>query len=446
MFRENSIIPHMFKWMFGKKEDDKRDKAKGEEKVYRIDESFSPQALSKWAYSLLKELSSFGPRPSLSEESGKFASIIESSFSSLGIDSKVVEFTGNRRAGETWTRAFPFLLTASFVFSFFGLPYIALILSAGMFFLWYYDVIKGTLRLFEKRGQGSNVIATIEPKGEKKRCVMISSHLDSARIMQKDNGQKMSLFNLVSLLYLFVLSLFLILHESLSSVLFLPNRPSVITSILLIFGLALSVYSFRVLSVYSDKYSPGIGDNISGIAVMLAVAKYFEKNRPEETALVFASFDGEEIGEQGARAYFEKLDDKDNLLLINIDSIYFDDELYLLKRDGFGFVPLDNMLISSLSALSSDLGYRVKTIDPGLLFGSSDASVAAKMQIPAVTITSVVPSSENPSHTEEDTADSVSQLALEKVISLLVKFIERSDRKEGEKMSGFDRKYTFKPL
>ena len=104
------------------------------------------------------------------------------------------------------------------------------------------------------------------------------------------------------------------------------------------------------------------------------------------------------------------------------------------------------MLISSLSALSSDLGYRVKTIDPGLLFGSSDASVAAKMQIPAVTITSVVPSSENPSHTEEDTADSVSQLALEKVISLLVKFIERSDRKEGEKLSGFDRKYTFKPL
>ena len=47
---------------------------------------------------------------------------------------------------------------------------------------------------------------------------------------------------------------------------------------------------------------PGADDNASGVAAMLAVAAHFKAHPPRNT-IVFAAFDGEELGLQGARAF-----------------------------------------------------------------------------------------------------------------------------------------------
>lgn len=47
---------------------------------------------------------------------------------------------------------------------------------------------------------------------------------------------------------------------------------------------------------------PGADDNASGVAAMLAVAAHFKVHPPRNT-IVFAAFDGEELGLQGARAF-----------------------------------------------------------------------------------------------------------------------------------------------
>lgn len=46
----------------------------------------------------------------------------------------------------------------------------------------------------------------------------------------------------------------------------------------------------------------GADDNASGVSALLAIAKYFSKQKPENT-LVFIAFDAEEMGLQGAKAY-----------------------------------------------------------------------------------------------------------------------------------------------
>ena len=49
----------------------------------------------------------------------------------------------------------------------------------------------------------------------------------------------------------------------------------------------------------------GADDNASGVAAMLAVAAHFKQNPPLNT-IVFAAFDGEELGLQGARKFIDK--------------------------------------------------------------------------------------------------------------------------------------------
>jgi hypothetical protein len=53
-----------------------------------------------------------------------------------------------------------------------------------------------------------------------------------------------------------------------------------------------------------DKLYPGADDNASGVAALLATARWFRAHPPRHT-IVFAAFDGEESGLQGARAFVE---------------------------------------------------------------------------------------------------------------------------------------------
>lgn len=56
------------------------------------------------------------------------------------------------------------------------------------------------------------------------------------------------------------------------------------------------------LGVQKGATYPGADDNASGVAAMLAVAAYFKQHPPQNT-IVFAAFDGEELGLRGANAF-----------------------------------------------------------------------------------------------------------------------------------------------
>lgn len=62
----------------------------------------------------------------------------------------------------------------------------------------------------------------------------------------------------------------------------------------------------------------GADDNASGTAALIAMAQYFTKNKPSHS-LIFAAFDGEEIGLQGSRYFVANLPVKKEQIALNIN-------------------------------------------------------------------------------------------------------------------------------
>ena len=80
------------------------------------------------------------------------------------------------------------------------------------------------------------------------------------------------------------------------------------------------------LGIKEGKLYPGADDNASGVAAMLAIAAWF-KDHPPRHSIVFAAFDGEELGLQGARAFLAALPfPKPQLALnLNLDMVSHND-------------------------------------------------------------------------------------------------------------------------
>lgn len=76
------------------------------------------------------------------------------------------------------------------------------------------------------------------------------------------------------------------------------------------------------LGVRNGVLYPGADDNASGVAVLLAAARHFVRNRPRHTML-FAALDAEERGLQGARALVGSalLPVRDVALAVNLDMV-----------------------------------------------------------------------------------------------------------------------------
>jgi len=86
------------------------------------------------------------------------------------------------------------------------------------------------------------------------------------------------------------------------------------------------------LGIINRKIFNGADDNASGVAGLLYLAEYFMKNKPAKT-MIFASFDAEEMGLQGAKAFVAQppVDLNQIRLNINMDMISHNDkgELYV---------------------------------------------------------------------------------------------------------------------
>lgn len=62
----------------------------------------------------------------------------------------------------------------------------------------------------------------------------------------------------------------------------------------------------------------GADDNASGVSALLTIAKYFSKEKPQNT-LVFIAFDAEEMGLQGAKAYINSPTPLKSTIRLNVN-------------------------------------------------------------------------------------------------------------------------------
>ena len=72
--------------------------------------------------------------------------------------------------------------------------------------------------------------------------------------------------------------------------------------------------------------SPGANDNASGVAVVLAVARYLKDTPCRKAPVIIAFFDQEELGLFGARAFALMLDPAQTRAVHTIDQVSWDDD------------------------------------------------------------------------------------------------------------------------
>lgn len=379
-------------------------------------------------------INKFGPRLAGTKASLNTADYLYEQAKNYSDKSFKEDFKINKGAFFGWINILVIFYTIGFIAIIFNYYIIAVVLTTLSMIILYLQFIKYLPIidfLFPKR-QARNVYGVIEPKDEVKQQVIISGHHDSAPIFNFFVHQpKLYGLRVTGSIFFVVLSLIL------SIVLLLLKNQIIYYSTIVILGigflLIIQMWFFK-----NKQATPGAGDNLASTMLAFHLGKYFYslKNTNEElkhTRIIFASFDAEEEGLRGARAFVKK--HKEALLntktyLLNIECLYDGDELFFLTSDINNTVKLSNSLANNLINVANDLNIKIHKQDIALLTGGTDAGEFGKIGVEATTIMGMPWSNENRSmayHTPNDTIENVSKDAIEKTLNIYLNYIKNND-------------------
>jgi hypothetical protein len=287
---------------------------------------------------------------------------------------------------------------------------------------------------FYPRREGINVIARLEPSGEAKRQLIVSGHHDSARVfnfyLDKPElfGRRINL-GIGSIVLLLAASISLGLAGS-------PLVPRLAAAGAFALGLALVL---PLWGFASKEGTPGAGDNLASSAAALEILRALREARDagaglESTRLVFASFDAEEAGLRGARAYAAAHRAELSALptfAFNMDCVYRKDALRFLETDLNGSVRLDSGLTSLCLELAAAAGAPAISLPIAFLTGGTDAAELAKAGVRAASLMGMEWSGSSRCaayHTPADTVDSVEPGAAQAAIDIGIALAKELDR------------------
>ncbi|MCZ4245004.1 M28 family peptidase [Pedobacter punctiformis] len=112
------------------------------------------------------------------------------------------------------------------------------------------------------------------------------------------------------------------------------------------------------LGVVKDVIFNGADDNASGVAGLLKIAAYFSKNKPNNT-IIFAAFDAEEVGLQGAKAFVSNPPVPINTISVNLnmDMISHSDKAELYVCGTFKYPELKKYVVNNNPKIKVLLGH-----------------------------------------------------------------------------------------
>lgn len=285
----------------------------------------------------------------------------------------------------------------------------------------------------------TNLVATLEPEGKATQQVILSGHHDSALesrwlrycprlypvvILVPD------VFYHVALLFSWLLVFYKALtgHE---------------------LSFALAATGFLVLGIpfvmtrffsCSRKGTPGAGDNLIASTMLAELARMFVvpsrpgKNSLDHTRLILVSFDAEESGLRGSRAFVRSHRSELQTLptyMFNMDAIYEVDKIQFLTSDLNGTVPLSRELAELCARLSAEIGYSRKLTPMIFGGGACDSAELARVGVQATTLVAMptnVIRDHIVYHTQRDTVDAIEIEAVEACLCIAHKLVLALDR------------------
>lgn len=278
---------------------------------------------------------------------------------------------------------------------------------------------KEVLDPFFKKAQSSNVILTKKPKGEVKRRIIFSGHIDSAYEWRFTHWGGYKLLRAAIYTALGCLVACLVLDILTITIQFSDG-------VLLGFCIAegVCILGLCVGFVFDDpkRVVEGANDDLTGVFSSIAVLQFLTSNNIEfeNTEVVAVSMGSEESGLRGAKALVKahKFDDVETVFVAT-DTVRDMDFMGVYHKDMTGLVTLDKAAVALLlqAAYYAGLELPKMTVD----LGSTDAAAMMQGGVPSVAFCAMDHSPARYYHTRTDTAENMDVQTIEKGIEILIR-------------------------
>ena len=282
-------------------------------------------------------------------------------------------------------------------------------------FVYYKEFLDPLFSKFDSR----NIIGRIEPKKESQQSLIFSAHYDSPYVFHYlQNFQKhyIIILSITLLIYFFgvFLSIIAAVYQAQNT---FPFIFGFTWKVAMTMGLIFIIPYYYFIT---DEVSPGAGDNLIAVSILLQLAEHFNKseNSLQHTELVFLITDAEESGLRGARAFVrEHLKELTSGIHYNynMDSLFSADHLTFLTSDINNTVKLSRDLVEKAIRVADKLGYPTEKMNLPFGGGGTDAGEFAKVGIPAVSLIAMdtkFKSGLNPYHTRDDHTENIDPTAV----------------------------------
>jgi hypothetical protein len=378
-------------------------------------------------------LREIGPRESCSTAERMLGERVAELWRSMGHDVRTHSF-------ECHPKAFlGFIPLASLLYLFATVAYwryppVCVVLAGAALLMTILEIVRYrefTDPFFPKK-EGTNVIGAIRPKGEIKRRVIVSAHLDSAYefnlwFLCKNAALPIMLIAFIAPILPLLGGLAKLTFAGATTGPVFETLGWVCTGLCPIVALNLFFHTYRVV--------PGAGDDLAGIAVLNGVAWAFSENAGtealalEHTEVLLLATSSEEAGLRGAKRYVAAFQDDLRALPtcgLFLDGVYDERFLTVVDRELGTGAKHDAQLVAMAQDIAKRHGWPMgKHMIP---FGASDASAFAKAGIRSTCflcqdVSRLVPEY----HTRLDTLDRVRPQSLAVTLQLVLTMIERLD-------------------
>ena len=301
---------------------------------------------------------------------------------------------------------------------------------------------KEFIDLFFKKRSSQNVVGKFKPKGELKKIILFSSHIDSALQFSLLKWLRWGFIPLafgaiiIMLIWLILSAISLILM--IIGLIGLKSIFSFAAFWMLIIGSPCFVSLFFFVPLgEKGNVVPGAVDNLSSCSVIVGLGRYLKNHRdiiPENTEIRLISFGCEESGLRGSYRYVEShLDElkKHDAMLFNMDGLETPDTFLVIEYEPTTRTKHSEEIVQKIlkaaemvdvNAKKFGAGKLEKTL--GKLSGGSDAAPFSKANIKAGFLNSADWKTRSSYyHQSTDTPDKIRKGTLENALRICITFI-----------------------
>lgn len=286
-------------------------------------------------------------------------------------------------------------------------------------------------RLYPRKN-GLNVVARLDPRGTPVQQVILSAHHDSAY----------EFWYLAHLPWLYLLLVF-------TSTVVNAAVPALVLAHWIAVALGhgfltpASLQSMAILLVafnapffffLTNRGTPGAGDNLIASSMLTCLADHFRGDQTgapllERTRLLFVSFDAEEAGLRGSRAFARAHAEELKALptyALNLESLFDVNSLRCLVSDINGSVRLSQAMARQCARVGRKLGYKVGLAPMLYGYGATDAAELAKAGVAATTLIGLNPNFAGGKvtyHTQRDLVEGLQPAAIQAGLDIAKAFV-----------------------